>query len=176
MLLHFPTISATQGGQRLARTSGKRRTTTSRPEPAPLEQHLRHSFKRQGKSFFCQRCYQTAFTAATASNREKTEACKGEHPGLKKLVQTAQDLEHSLLLVVWQGKPTLLCEKCGAMAATDLHSGLRMPCSGHPTNGRAQDGVSRAMRGRHPHQRNKGKLDALLKIAGCQMYPLQPLG
>ena len=176
MLQHFPTITATQAGERLKRTPGQRRRTPRRPEPEPLAPELRHLFRKQGRSFYCRRCFSTAFSPATAAARAQTQACGGDHPGLRRLVESAQELEHSLLLAVWQGKPTLICQRCGAMASSDLPSGLKMPCLGNPANGRARDGVWRAEKGLHPHQRNQGPLEALLKVDGNDLYPLEPQG
>ena len=126
----------------------------------------------KARVLFCQRCLTTAYSQQAAARREQFEACRGEHPGLKRLAEGAQQLEHKLLLCVWQGKPTLICRRCGAMASTDKHSGLREPCQGQPANGRAGDGVARAERGYHPHQRQRGKLEALYRVSGESLEPL----
>ena len=175
VLKHFPTIAATQQGVRLARKKAERAPGRTRaPTPPPPELESRHHFRPQGRSFFCERCFATAFSAEAAARRERTQPCAGEHPGLSRLTEGAQQLEHSLLLAVWQGKPTLICQRCGAMASSDRHTGLRMPCPGQPANGRAQDGVWRTERGLHPHQRKHGPLDALLGVSGVIVFPLQP--
>ena len=173
ILLHFPTIASTQQGVRPEREKTTRRPRTRTPTPTPPEPESRHSFRQQGRSFYCQWCLSTAFSAEAAAHKERTQPCAGEHPGLSRLTEGAQQLEHSLLLAVWQGKPTLICQRCGAMASSNRHTGLSMPCPGQPANGRAQDGVSRAERGLHPHQRKTGPLDALLRVSGETMFPLQ---
>ena len=175
----FPTVNAGQGRQRLKKreteeAKKKKKNTEQADYSFSVEPDRRHTFQRRGpgSSFFCTRCFASAFSQQSAAARQQKQACTGEHPTLKRAVESGPQLGHSLLVAVQHARPTVLCRLCGAMASAHRHSGLFQPCLGRPASDRAREGLRRTQRGRHPDPRKPGELDLLCRATGTDLEPI----